>query len=139
MPCFICTPVFLLWEPYEQYEKARRYDTERWSPRLVGTWYATGEEWRNNSSKNEEFEPKWKQRRAMDVTGGGSKVWCYKNRYCIRTWTVSSMNQGELELIKQEMTRVNIDILGISELKWTRMGKFNSNDHYIYYRRQKIP
>ena len=61
----------------------------------------------------------------------GNKV-CYKEQYCIRTWNVRSMNQGKLEVVKQEMTRVNIKILGISELKWTGMVEFNSDDHYIY-------
>ena len=69
----------------------------------------------------------------MDVTGDGSKVQCSKEQYCIGTWNVRSMNQGKWEMVKQEMARVNIDILGISELKWTGMGKFNSDDHYIYY------
>ena len=69
----------------------------------------------------------------MNVTGDGSKVQCYKEQYCIGTWNVRSMNQGKLEVLKQEMTRVNIDILGISELKWTRMGEFNSDDHYLCY------
>ena len=69
----------------------------------------------------------------MDVTGDGSKVQCCKEQYCIRTWNVRSMNQGKLEVIKQEMARVNINILGISELKWTGMGEFNSDDHDIYY------
>ena len=69
----------------------------------------------------------------MDLTGDGSNVQCCKEQYCIGTWYVRSMNQGKLEVVKQEMARVNIDILGISELKWTRMGKFNSYDHYIYY------
>ena len=65
----------------------------------------------------------------MDVTGDGSKVQCCKEQYCIRTWNVGSMNQGKLEVVKQEMARVNIDILGISELKWTEMDEFSSNDH----------
>ena len=69
----------------------------------------------------------------MDVTGDRSKVQCYKEQYCIGTWNVRSMNHGKLEVVKQEMARVNIDILGISELKWTGMGEFNSDDHYIYY------
>ena len=69
----------------------------------------------------------------MDVTGDGSKVRCYKEQYCIGTWNVRSMNHGKLEMVKQEVARVNIDILGISELKGTGMGKFNLNDHYIYY------
>ena len=69
----------------------------------------------------------------MDVTGDRSKVQCYKEQYCIGTWNVRSMNQGKLEVVKQEMERVNVHILGISELKWTGMGEFNSDDHYIYY------
>ena len=69
----------------------------------------------------------------MDVTGDGSKVQCYKEQYCIGTWNVMFMNQGKLEVVKQEMTRVNINILGVSELKCTGMGKFNSDDHYKYY------
>ena len=70
---------------------------------------------------------------AVDATGDGSKVRCCKEQYCIVTWNVKSMNQGKLEVVKQEMARLNIKILGISELKWTEMGKFNSEDHYIYY------
>ena len=69
----------------------------------------------------------------MDVTGDGSKVQCCKEQCCIGTWNVRSMNQGKLEVVKQEMARVNVDILGISKLKLTRMGEFNSDDHYIYY------
>ena len=69
----------------------------------------------------------------MDVTSDGSKVQCCKEKYCIGTWNVRSMNQGKLEVVKQEMARVNVDILGIRELKWTAMGEFNSDDHYIYY------
>ena len=66
------------------------------------------------------------------VSGGESKVWCCKEQYCIRTWNVRSVNQGKLDVVKQEMARVNIDILWISELKWMGMGEFNSDDHYIY-------
>ena len=69
----------------------------------------------------------------MDGTGDGIKVQFCKEQYCIGTWNVRSMNQGKWEVVKQEMERVNIDILGISELKWTRMGEFNSDDRYIYY------
>ena len=69
----------------------------------------------------------------MDVTGDRSKVQCYKEQSCIGTWNVRSMNQGKLEMVRQEMARVNVDILGINELKWTEMGEFNSDDHYIYY------
>ena len=67
------------------------------------------------------------------MTVDGSKVWCCKEQYCTGTWNVRSMNQGKLDLVKQKMARVNIDILGISELKWTGKGKFNSDHHYIYY------
>ena len=102
-------------------------------PSLVGAQYATGEEWWNNSRKNEEMEPEQKQHPVMNMIGDGSKVWCCKEQYCIGTWNVRSMNQGILEVIKQKMARVNVDSLGISELKWTRMGEFNSDDHYIYY------
>ena len=99
----------------------------------MGAQYATGDEWRNNTRKNEEMKPKRKQCPAVDVTGDGSKVRCCKEQYCIGTWNVRFMNQGKLEVIIQEMARVNINILGISELKWTGMGEFNSDDHHIYY------
>ena len=102
-------------------------------PRSVGVQYATGGEWRNNSRKNEEMEPKQKQYPVVDGTGDRSKVRCCKEQYCIGIWNVRSMNQGKLEVVKQEMTRVNIDILEISELKWTGICEFNSDDHYIYY------
>ena len=102
-------------------------------PRLVGAQYATGDQWRNNSRKNEGMEPKQKQHPVVDVTGDRSKVRCYKEQYCIKTWNVRSMNQGKSKVAKQEMARVNINILGISKLKWTGMGEFNSDDHYIYY------
>ena len=102
-------------------------------PRLVGAQYATGDQWRNNSRKNEGMEPKQKQSPVVDVTGDRSKVRCCKEQYCIGTWNDRSMNRGKLKVIKQEMERVNINILGISELKWTGMGEFKSDDHYIYY------
>ena len=102
-------------------------------PRSVGAQYTTGGQWRNKSRKNEGMEPKKKQYPVVDVTGDRSKVQCYKEQYCIGTWNVRSMNQGKLEVVKQEMARVNVNILGISELKWTGMGDFNSDGHYIYY------
>ena len=102
-------------------------------PRSVGAQYATGDQWRNNSRKNEEMELKQKQHPVVDGTGDGSKVQCCKEQYCIGTWNVRSMNQGKLEVVKWEMARVNIDILGISKLKWTGTREFNSDDHYIYY------
>ena len=69
----------------------------------------------------------------MDVTGDRSKIQCCQEQYCIETWNVRSMNPGKLEVVKQKMARVNVDVLGISKLKWTGMGEFNSDDHYIYY------
>ena len=81
------------------------------------------------------MKPKQKQYPVVDVTGDRSKVQCCKEQYCLGTWNVRSTNQGKL--VKQEMARVKVDILGISELKWTVMGEFNSDDHYIYYCRQE--
>ena len=90
-------------------------------PSSVGAQYATGDQWRNNSRKKEGMQPKQKQYPVV----------------CEGTWNVRSMNQGKLKVVKQEMARVNADILEISELKWTGMGEFNSDDHYIYYRGQE--
>ena len=90
-------------------------------PRSVGTQYDTGDQWRNNSRKNEGMDPKQKQYSVVDVTGDRSKIQCCKEQYCIGTWNVRSMNQGKLEVVKQEMARGNI--LGIRELKWTGMQK----------------
>ena len=78
-------------------------------------------------------ETKRKQHPVVHMTGDGSKVRCYKEQYCIGTWNVRSLNQGKLEVVKQEMASVSVYVLGISELKWTGKGKFNSDDHYIYY------
>ena len=89
---------------------------------MVGDQYATADQWRNNSRKNEETEPKQKQHPIVDVTGFGSKVRCCKEQYCIGTWNARPMNQGKLEVVKQKTAKVKIDILGISELKWTRIG-----------------
>ena len=101
-------------------------------PRSVDAQYTTGDQWRNNSRKNEGMKPKQKQYPVVYLTGDRGKVRCCKEQYCIGTWNVTSMNQGKLEVVKQEMTRVKIDILRISELRWTGMGEFNSDDHYIY-------
>ena len=106
-------------------------------PWSVGAQYATGEEWRNSSRRNEEMKPKQKQLPPVDVIAHRSKVQYYKEQYCIGTWNVRSIYQGKTKVVKQEMARVNIDILGICELKWTGMGKFNSDDHFIYYCEQK--
>ena len=102
-------------------------------PRSVGAQYATGDQWRNNSRKNEGMKPKQKQYPVVHVTGDRSKIQCCKEQYCIGNWNVRSMNLGKLEVVKQEMARVNVDILGSSELRRTGMGEFNSDDHCIYY------
>ena len=104
----------------------------------------TKDQWRNNSRKNEGMELKQKNKNknkkhhpGVGVTGNRSKVQCCKEPYCIGTWNVRSMSQAKLEVVKQEMARVNVDILGISEPRWTGRGEFNSDDHYIYYCGQK--
>ena len=89
---------------------------------MKGVQYATEEGRRNSSKKNEEAEPKQKQCPVLDVSGGESKIQCCKEQYGIGTWNVRSMNQSKLDVVKQEMARLNIYILGISELKWTGMG-----------------
>ena len=94
-------------------------------PRSVGAQFVTGDQWRNNSRKNEGREPRQKQHPFVDVTGDRSNVqWC-KEQYCLGTWNVRSMNEGKLEMVKQEMATVNVDILGIGELKWTGIGECN--------------
>jgi len=113
----------------------KKYDTDN-PLRSVGVQCATGEEWRNSSRKNEEAAPEWNRRSVVEVSRGESKVGCCKERYCLGTCNVRPMNQGTLEVVKQEMARVNIDIL-ISELKWMGMDEFNSDDHYIYYHGQE--
>ena len=108
--------------------------------RLEDVQYATGREWReitNSSRNNKVAGPKQKHCSVVDVSGGESKIQCYKELYCIGTWNVRSMNQSKLNTVKQEVARVNINILGISELKWMGMGEFSSDDHYIYYRGQE--
>ena len=86
-------------------------------PGSVGAQYATGDQWRKNSGKNDGMEPKQKQHPVVSGTGDGSRVQCCKQHYCIGTWNVRSMNQGKLEMVKQEIARVNVNILGISKLK----------------------
>ena len=103
--------------------------------RWEGVQYATKEEQRaitNSSKKNEVTGPKQKQWSVIDVSGGGSKIRCNKKQYWIGTWNITSMNQCKLDMAKQEIARLNINILGIHELKWMGTGKFNSDDHYIY-------
>ena len=96
-------------------------------PRSVGAQYAAGDQWRNNSRDKAKTTP------VVDGAGDRSKIQCCKEQYCIGTGNVRSMNQGKLEVVKQEMARVNIDILGSSGLRQTGMGEFNSDDHYIYH------
>ena len=120
-------------EPHEQYERQKDRSLKDELHGSIGAQYATGEQWRNNSRKNEETEPKLKEHPVVVVTGDGNKVQSSKEQYCVGTWNVMSMSQGKLEVVKQEMARVNVNILGISELKWTGMDEFNSDDHYIYY------
>ena len=97
------------------------------SPRSEDVQYATGEERRRIT-----FIPRMNES-VVDVSGDKSKIRCCKEQYCIGTWNVRSMNQGKLDVVKQEMVRININILGISKLNWMGMGEFNSEDHYIYY------
>ena len=102
--------------------------------RLEGIQYATGEEQRatiKTPRKNEVARPKWKWCLVVKISGGESKDRCYKEQYCIETWNVRSMSQGKLNVVKQEMARVNMYVLGISELKWMGLGRFNSEDYYI--------
>ena len=90
-------------------------------PRSVGAQYATGDQWRHNSRKNEGMEPKQKQYPVVDVASDRSKVRCCNEQYCVETRNVRSMNQGKLEVVKQEMARMNVDILGIrTKMDWNR-------------------
>ena len=128
-------PVFLMWDPYEQYEKAKRYDTGRWALQVGSFQGKSGEQLLYSSRKKEAAGPKQKRHSVVGMFGGEIKVQCYKEQYCIGM--LGPMNQGKLEVVKQEMERVNIDILGVSELKWMEMGEFNSDDVCIYYAGQK--
>ena len=126
---------FMLQEPHEQYEKTKRYDTKRWSPQVsrcpIRYWRRVEKQWTPERVKR--WSQSEKKCPIVDVTCDGSKVLCCKEQYCIGIWNIRSLNEGEWQVVKQGMARVNIDILGISELKWTIMGKYNSDGHYIYY------
>ena len=117
--------------------KRQKDMTPEYEPlRLKGVQYATREKQRsitNSSRKIEVARQKRKQRLIVDISSGENKVWCCKEQYCIGTWNVRSMNQGKLDVVKQEIAKLNINILGISELKWMRMSRFNSDNHCIYY------
>ena len=115
--------------PMDSMKRQKCMTMEDEPPRSEGVQYTTGEEQRavtNSSRKNEEAGPKWKWYSVVDVSGGESKVWCCKEQYCIGTWRVRYMNQDKLDVVKQEMARVNINILGISELKWMRISSVQS-------------
>ena len=123
------------------YVARRGYETV-WKGKKIGPWRMNSPVSSMLLEKNgevapERTKPQWKQRPVVDVTGEGRQARCCKEQYCIGTWNVRSTNQGKLEVVKQEMARVNVDILGISKLKWTGIGEFNSDDHYIYYCRQE--
>ena len=133
------TAVFLLQEPhdYEQYGKAKRHNTRRWAP-LPSPGQKVSNMLLGKSLGQLPIAPErmrwlgtslWKQCSVADVSAGESKIWRCKEQYCIGIWNVKTMNQGKLELAKQEMARANMDIFGISEIKWTGMGKFNPDDH----------
>ena len=115
------TPVFLPGKPHKQYEKAKRFDTWRWAPRSESVQYTTGKEQRaitNSSRKNEAIGSNQKRHSVVDVSSGESEIDAVKEQYCIGTWNVRSMNQGKLDVVKQEMARLNTNISGVSELKW---------------------
>ena len=111
------TSSFLPWESHELYEKAKGYCSGRWTPQVGRCPICYWRKAENSFRRDEEAELKCKQCPDVDVSGGESKVLCCKEWYCIGTWNIMSMNQGKLEVVKQEMKRVNIDILGICELK----------------------
>ena len=131
--------VFLQREPYGQNEKTKRYDTRRWAsplPRLEGIQYATRKGKKaitNSSRKNEVIRQKWNWSSVVNVCGCESRVWCFKEQYCIGTWNVRFINKGKLYIVNEEMAKVNTDFLGISELKWRGIGEFNSDVRYINY------
>ena len=106
------------------------------SLRFQGVQYATGEERRRITNSPRMYEvagPKWIRQSVVDVSADKSKIWCHKEQYCPGTWNIRPMNQGKLDMVKEEMVRININILGIGELTWVRIDEFNSDDHYIYY------
>ena len=129
-------PVFLPGEPHVQYEKAKRYDTRRWAPlgqKVSNVLLGKGRGQLLTAPERMKWLGQSRNDSVMDVSDGESKVWCSEEQYYIETWNIGSMNQGKLDMVKQEMARVNINILGIRELKRMGMGKFNSDDHYTYY------
>ena len=129
------TLLFLPGEPHGQYEKAESHDTRRWAPRLEGVQCAMEEEWReitNSSRKNETAEPRLKWCSAVDVSCSESKVWCCEERW-IRTWNVRSMKKGQGHGQARDGKSEHWHLSSLSELKWTGVGRFNLDDHSIYY------
>ena len=123
-----------------QYKKTKGYDTKRWAPfpqqgRMASNMLLGRAEGAitNISRKNEAAGLKLEWHSVSNVSGGKSKIQCCKEQYCMGTWNVKSLNKSKLDVAKQEMAKVNINILGISEVKWTGMGEFNLDDHYIDY------
>ena len=135
------TPVFLPGEPQEQHENAKRWHWKM-SPLVLKVPSILMGRSRGQLLIAPE-RMKWlgqsRNDSVMDVSDGESKVWCSEEQHYIETWNVRSMNQGKLDMVKQEIARVNIDLLGISEQKWTGMSEFNSDDHCIYYCGGKNP
>ena len=112
--------------PMDNVKIEKRYDIERWTPQVGRCPICYWRRVEKKLQKNEEMEPKRKKMPSCGCDWWKKQVRCCKEQYCIGTWNVKSMNQCKLEVVKQEMARVKTDILGISELKWIRMGKFNS-------------
>ena len=127
------TSVFLPWEPHEQYESQKDRTLKDEFPRSVVPDLLLEMSGEITLERMKGWSQSKTNTQLRMGLGDRSKVQCCKEQYCIGTWNVRSMNQGKLEVVKQEMARVNIDILGISKLRWTGMGEFSSDDHYIYY------
>ena len=121
------------WNPMNSMKRQKDRTLKDELPKTVSAQYATGDQWRNNSRKNREMKPKEKYHPLVDMTGDRSEVQFCKEKYCIEAWNIRSVNQGKLDMVQQEIARVNVNILAISKLKWTGMGEFSSDDHYIYY------
>ena len=133
------TLVYLPCVPHELYKMQKDMTSKDESPRSEGVKYATGEgrEITTTPRMNELTGPKQIWHSVVDVSGDESKIWCCKEQHCIGTWNATSMNQGKLDMLKQEMVRININILWISKQKWMETGKFNSDNNCIYYCGQK--
>ena len=125
------SPLAILDIYHEQYERQNDRILKEELLRSVGAQYATGDQWRNNSRKNEGMEPKKKQYQAVDMNGDRRKVRCCKEQYCIGTWNVRSMNQGKLEVVKQEMARVTAGRNPLEEMEWPSWSTKESEMQYL--------